>query len=111
MKNVRKTKKKIIKILFSLILILFLIITILNLLNSDKNYKEKLEYINSDEWNDERYPKYMPMLFQSYEGKLKAQNIGKSFYYVASEVFPKYYQEFKKQFKSKTQYFYSRSSL
>lgn len=82
-------KKKLNLIKFFSIILLLVIITILLINKTEKNgYKEKFEYINSEEWNNEQYPLGMSTLVDFYEGDLKAQNIGKSLYYVANEFLP-----------------------
>ena len=37
----------------------------------------------------------MPKLFRYYSGELKSKNIGKSIYYMANEVIPRYYTQLK----------------
>lgn len=94
-----KLKKKTIAIsiislsILVLILIILLIISIFN--NSNViNAKNRLDYIYSDEWNDEKFPDGMPKFYRSYEGKLTAENIGKSIYYVVNELIPNYNNTF-----------------
>lgn len=91
MKNSKYKLKKIKFIIkFSIILLIFTGVIILIINNNNKNnLEDKLKYINSNEWNNERYPENMPILLEAYKGDLKAQNIGKSLYYVANEYFPK----------------------
>lgn len=96
-KNKKIFKNKIIKkisILCVLILIIMLLIILINNIQENK-VTEKLNYINGTEWNDEIYPEGMPIVFKLYDGKLTAQNIGKSIYHVVTEIFPKYNMELK----------------
>ena len=97
-----KTKKS--KIIF-LILILLLIIFILGMIllilsvrpTTEELASEKLAYINdSTQWEDETiYPDHAAAFGRAYRGNLEIMSIGKSMYYVATEVLPTYYTELK----------------
>lgn len=83
----KKNKLKLIRI-FCVILVLLIIIILLIDKKEENNYREVFQYINSDQWNEEKYPTGLPILIDVYEGELKAQNIGKSLFYVANEFIP-----------------------
>lgn len=92
-KKIKIDTKKIEKILVALfIIILILVIAIMyfDYTDSTKASRKKLEYINSDEWNDEIFPEGMPKFIRNYNGNLTAQNIGKSIYYIVTEAIPEY---------------------
>ena len=97
-----KTKKgKIIVLILILVLIIFILGIILLILSatstSEKLASEKLAYINDGtQWEDETiYPDYAAAFGRAYQGDLKIMNIGKSMYYVVTEVLPTYYNELK----------------
>ena len=95
----KKSKLKIILIII-FILIVILVAVLLILLNQSSSEKEEqltmLEYINGDEWSDDIvYPDYTSALGTAYSGDLSIKSMGKSMYYVVTEVFPEYYEELK----------------
>ena len=98
-KNKKSKVKNILIVLFVMLIILVIMLLILLNQSSSTNNEalEKLNYINDvDEWDDETiYPDYAAALGRSYEGDLAIKSMGKSMYYVATEVFPLYYQELK----------------
>lgn len=94
--NQKKSKKKIILICI-VILVIVLLILIWKRPSNLSIAKEKLKYINNDEqWEEETvYPEYAAPLKRAYEGELTIKDIGKSMYYVSTEVLPMYYKELK----------------
>ena len=97
-----KIKKSKIILLIIIVIILILVLgMILLILNAQPTTaelaSEKLAYINdSNQWNDDTvYPDYSAAFGRAYEGNLTIMDIGKSMYYVATEVFPKYYEDLK----------------
>ena len=109
-KNKKSKIKKILIILFVVIVILVALLLILLNKSTEETdiIAEKLDYINNDdEWDDETiYPDYAAALGRSYEGDWTVKSIGKSMYYVATEVFPEYYQDLKTASESEiTQYY------
>lgn len=81
-----------------LLIIVVILITVLIVLSNNSNIitaKNKLNYIYSDQWNEEKFPDGMPKFYRAYEGKLTAENIGKSIYYIVNEVIPDYNNLFK----------------
>ncbi len=96
-RNNIKNKIVIILLLIALITVVAMIITIvyINSTNDTLISKKKLEYINGKEWNNELFPDEMPKFYRSYNGKLTAQIMGKSIYYVATELIPEYYTKLK----------------
>lgn len=92
-KKIKVDIKKIEKILLILLVIIFILgIVIIYISKNDKTVlsKEKLDYIYSEEWNDEIFPEGMPKFFREYDGNLTAQNIGKSISHVTNEIIPQY---------------------
>ncbi len=105
---------KVKKVMIFLVIFLIILIVFLIFLQIENNKKskveEKLEYINSDEWNDEVYPRGMPQLFRMYKGKLTAQTMGKSIYYFTTEFVPEYYKQLKDATKDKISSYYNANS-
>lgn len=97
--KLEKVNKKIVMtfIIILLIISVILITTLIVIYNSSDiaEARNKLAYIYNDEWNNEEFPDGMPKFYRSYEGNLSAPNIGKSIYYVVTEVIPNYNQLFK----------------
>ena len=86
-------KKKILIILTILLLILLILVICLKITTKEDEIaisKEKLAYINGENWNEEIYPKGMPAFVRSYSGKQTTHNLGKNIYYVVNELIPKY---------------------
>lgn len=97
MKGIKyKNKRKLNPIALLIIIVLIILICLLVLLKNLETYKEKenLKYINSTEWNNEIFPDGMPKMFRQYSGELTAPNIGKSMYYFANSLLPKYKTKF-----------------
>lgn len=97
MKKRKKNKKIVLTIIGLILLILFLILIIKYIYLTDDLLisKEKLKYINSEEWNNETYPKGMPAFIRAYKGNQSTHNIGKSIYYIVTELIPKYNEKMK----------------
>lgn len=97
MKNKKNNQKT--KIILGVILVIIAIIVIsviYSLSTADlRQAKKQLNYIISEEWNNEKYPTGMPELIRNYSGQQKAQNIGKSINYVATKVIPNYNEKLK----------------
>lgn len=91
-------KRKVIKLILILLVVMLILLGIIIYYSMTDELlisKRKLEYINSEEWNSELYPDGMPAFYRSCSGKLTAQNMGKSIYYVVTELIPKYYSNLK----------------
>lgn len=94
------------------LILIMLLIKVITLKDEVTISQAKLDYINSDEWNNETYPDKMPAFFRTYEGKQTAKNIGKSMYHVVSELIPKYNKELKGMSKSEIkEYFEDNTKL
>ena len=89
-------KKQNSKILVVVILVL-VIILIMKLSQSEKNKAEILEYIYDENTvkQSDSYPNNLYQIKDKYYGKLTIDIVGKSMYYVSTEVFPEYYQKLK----------------
>ena len=100
-------------ILIVLILILGFILLILSTRPTTADLAtEKLDYINdSEQWNDETvYPDYSAAFGRAYQGDLTIMDIGKSMYYVATEVLPKYYKDLKDASDKEIEKYYDKES-
>lgn len=100
-------------IVIILILVLGMILLILNVQPTTAELaSEKLAYINdSNQWNDDTvYPDYSAAFGRAYEGNLTIMDIGKSMYYVATEVFPKYYEDLKDASREEIEKYYEKES-
>lgn len=112
-----KIKKSKIILLIIIVIILILVLgMILLILNAQPTTaelaSEKLAYINdSNQWNDDTvYPDYSAAFGRAYEGNLTIMDIGKSMYYVATEVFPKYYEDLKDASREEIEKYYEKES-
>lgn len=116
MKNQKKkiNIKSLLIILFIIILILILLLIVFSIMNSKdlKIAQEKLIYINdSEQWNENTiYPDYAAAFGRAYEGDLTIKDIGKSMYYVATEVLPKYYKDLKSASQEQIEKYYKNNS-
>lgn len=97
MKNKKNKTKSRIMLGIILGIILITIISVIYSLSTAnlRQARKQLQYIISEEWNNEKYPTGMPELIRNYSGQQKAQNIGKSINYVATKVIPHYNEELK----------------
>lgn len=98
MSKIKNYKKKIAILIFILVIVMIALIILLKVFEANDDLaisKEKLAYINSEEWNDELFPKGMPAFLRSYSGEQTSYNIGKNIYYVADELIPKYNKNLK----------------
>lgn len=90
----KKEKKLKIGIILSLVLIfsIILLVVLLKTYNSSSARKseQQLQYILSNQWNDELFPKGMPAFIRGYSGEMNAKTIGKSIDYVVNTVIPQY---------------------
>ena len=107
----KKSKMKIILICI-FILVVVLLILIWRKPSNLSIAKEKLEYINNDEqWEEETvYPEYAAPLKRAYKGELTIKDMGKSMYYVSTEVLPMYYKELKNASNKKIVKYYKKES-
>lgn len=115
--NMKKNNKK---IKYTIIIIIIIIIVLMictyyllktNPVNIEKN---QLEYIlNDDDWkSDTIYPDGTAAFGRTYNGELTVKDIGKSMYYVTTQVFPNYYIKFKDSSKETIEkYFDSNKNL
>lgn len=114
--NFKKSKSKINFLIIIIILLILILAIILLILNAQPTTvelaTEKLAYINdSNQWNDETiYPDYSAAFGRAYEGNLTIMDIGKSMYYVATEVFPKYYEDLKDASEEEIEKYYEKES-
>lgn len=115
----KKQKKSKIKLILAVVLIvIFILIIVLSILlrkpTSLKLAIQKLEYINSsnvEQWEEGTfYPDGSAALGRAYEGKLSIMNIGKSMYYVSTDVLPRYYKKLKDASKDKIIKYYKREA-
>lgn len=115
----KKQKNSKIKLILAVVLIIiFILIVILSILlrkpTSLELSLEKLKYINSsdvEQWDDGTfYPDNSAALGRAYEGNLTVMNIGKSMYYVANDVLPKYYEKLKDSSKDEIIKYFERES-
>ena len=109
-------RKKIIILIVILIILIFILTYILLILNAKPTKvdlaKEKLAYINdTTQWEDEtRYPDNAAAFGRAYQGNLTIMDIGKSMYYVATEVLPKYYKDLKDSSDKEIEKYYDKES-
>lgn len=87
--------KRVKKTMICLFGILAILVAVLWISLRKDSTTERVEYINNNEWNQEVYPEGMPKLVRAYQGKLTAQNMGKSIYYFTTDTIPKYYSKLK----------------
>lgn len=109
-------KSKIITLIIFLIVLIFILAYILLILKAKPKKadlaKEKLAYINdSEQWEDETvYPDYSAAFGRAYQGDLTIMDIGKSMYYVATEVLPDYYKDLKDATEEEIKEYYNKES-
>lgn len=109
-------RKKIIILIVILIILIFILAYILLILSAKPTKvdlaKEKLAYINdTTQWEDEtRYPDNAAAFGRAYQGDLTIMDIGKSMYYVVTDVLPTYYKDLKDASEEKIEKYYDKES-